>query len=65
VAQLKCEGHRTFFLPTTARHQLWEASYLRSHGVLVLVAGEEVEQHMKRQSLPSIGFNSRASRACS
>jgi hypothetical protein len=39
--------------------------HLHCHGVRVMVAGEEVEQHMKRQSLPSIGFNSRASRACS
>ena len=65
MAQLKCESPRTFFLGIASRHQLWEASYLRSHGVLVLVAGEEVEQHVKRQSLPSIGLNSRASRACS
>jgi hypothetical protein len=65
VAQLKCEGRRTCFFGIGPRHELWKAPHLRSHGVLVLVAGEEVEQHVKRQSLPSIGFNSRASRACS
>jgi hypothetical protein len=42
-----------------------EAPHLHCHGVRVMVAGEEVEQHVKRQSLPSIGLNSRASRACS
>ena len=58
MSQLKCEGRRTCLCSIGPRHELWEASYLRSHGVLVLVAGEEVEQHVKRQSLPSIGFNS-------
>ena len=42
-----------------------EAPHLHCHGVRVMVAGEEVEQHVKRQSLPSIGLNSRASRAWS
>ena len=37
----------------------------RSHGVLVLVVGEEVEQHVKWQSLPSIRLNSGASRTWS
>jgi hypothetical protein len=65
VAQLKCEGHRTCFFGIGPRHELWKAPHLHCHGVRVMVAGQEVEQHVKRQSLPSIGLNSRASRAWS